>query len=260
MTAAPRNTGDSVLAFDDVSYRYGGILAVERVNLDIPRGDFTAIVGPNGSGKSTLVKLALGLLEPASGSVRLFGEDPRHFTDWERVGYVPQVSPGMGARFPATVAEIVGHGLYRGPSAWEFWRRSARPEVLEALEATGMADLGGRRVGSLSVGQQQRVLLARALVREPELLMLDEPAAGIDASGEEQLYQLLRHLHRESGINVLMVSHDIGAVMREASTVACINRGLMFHGAPHDLTQAELARLYGFPVEVLLHDALHEHR
>ena len=132
--------------------------------------------------------------------------------------------------------------------------------VLEALESAGVAHLAKRRIGELSVGQQQRVLVARALVGRPGLLVLDEPAAGVDAHGEELLNDLLQRLNRENGISVLLVSHDIGAVMRQANVVACINQSLVFHGEPHDLTQDELARLYGFPVEVLLHDALHEHR
>jgi zinc transport system ATP-binding protein len=249
-----------VLSFEDVSYSYEGLPAVEHISLTVRRGDFTAIVGPNGSGKSTLVKLALGLLHQDSGTVRLFGEETDKFKKWHLVGYVPQVSSGIRDRFPATVAEVVAHGLYRRPSPLTFWRRSMQPEVMEALAAAGMAPYRNRRIASLSVGQQQRVLVARALIRQPQLLVLDEPAAGVDVSGEEQLYQLLRRLHQERGINILLVSHDIGMVIREASTVACINRSIVFHGAPHDLTQDELAKLYGFPVEVLLHDALHEHR
>ena len=265
MSLRPRRKADgpanaAVLHFDNVSFGYGGVSAVENVSLAMTPGNFTAVVGPNGSGKTTLIKLALGLLKPSAGTVRLFGEDPLAFRDWSRVGYVPQVAAGIQERFPATVAELVSHGLYRGISPRTFWRKSATPEVLQALEAAGMSDLRDRRIGDLSVGQQQRVLLARAMVRKPDLLVLDEPAAGVDASGEEQLYELLRRLNRDEGISVLMVSHDIGAVMREANTVACINRSLVFHGAPHDLTQAELGKLYGFPVEVLLHDALHEHR
>jgi len=110
------------------------------------------------------------------------------------------------------------------------------------------------------MGQQQRVLIARALVREPELLILDEPLAGIDAAGQEQFHTLLRRLNGELGMTILLVSHDIGAVMREATSVACINKSLVFHGPIHTLTQKELAELYGFPVDILLHDALHEHR
>ena len=249
-----------VLEFHEVSFGYDGHPAVEHVTLRVPEGGFTAVVGPNGSGKSTLVKLALGLLTPQHGDVRLFGKAVASFRIWSRVGYVPQVVTGIRDRFPATVDEIVAQGLYRGVDPWAFWRPRRPHEVRLALEAAGMTHLAGRRMGELSVGQQQRVLLARALARHPALLVLDEPVAGVDASGQEQLYELLRRLNAEQGMTVLMVSHDIGAVMREAKMVACINRDLVFHGPPHELTQQELAGLYGFPVEVLLHDALHEHR
>ena len=260
MSKATQPEGGPVLRFENVSYAYGNDSAVEQVSFDVEPGRFTAVVGPNGSGKTTLIKLALGLLSPTQGEVRLFGTDPQRFRDWHRLGYVPQVAAGIRERFPATVAELVSHGLYRGISPRTFWRRSSQPAVMEALEAAGMASQSHRRIGDLSVGQQQRVLVARALVRQPELLVLDEPAAGVDASGEEQLYELLKRLNSEQHISILMISHDIGAVMRQADTVACINRTLMFHGEPHNLTSDDLAHLYGFPVEVLLHDALHEHR
>lgn len=250
----------SILHFDSVSYGYAGALAVDNVTLTMQAGDFMAVVGPNGSGKTTLIKLALGLLKPSSGRVALFNQEPSDFTDWHRVGYVPQVAAGIQERFPATVAEIVAHGRYSGISPLRFWKRTKTPEVMAALESAGVAHLSDRRIGELSVGQQQRVLVARALVGEPDLLVLDEPAAGVDVGGEEVLNDLLERLNHDQGISILIVSHDIGAVMRQANTVACINRSLVFHGEPHELTQGELANLYGFPVEVLLHDALHEHR
>jgi zinc transport system ATP-binding protein len=253
-------TNAPILHFDSVSYGYAGVLAVQDITLTMHAGDFMAIVGPNGSGKTTLIKLALGLLKPSSGRVELFNQEPGNFCDWHRVGYVPQVAAGIQERFPATVAEIVAHGGYTGLDPLRFWRRTKTTEVVAALEAAGVDHLSDRRIGELSVGQQQRVLVARALVGRPSLLVLDEPAAGIDAAGEEALNDLLQRLNHEQGISVLIVSHDIGAVMRQANTVACINRSLMFHGEPHNLTQSELGKLYGFPVEVLLHDALHEHR
>ena len=129
---------------------------------------------------------------------------------------------------------------------------------MEALEVAGMTALRSRRLSELSVGQQQRVLLARALVRQPDLLVLDEPAAGVDVSGEEQLYAVLRDINRDRSIAVIIVSHDIGAMLREASTLACMDRRLVLHGHPHDLTLDELSTLYGVPVDVLVHDALHE--
>ena len=255
-----RNKGTPILEFRSVSYRYSGTVAVDDITLTMSAGDFMAVVGPNGSGKTPLIKLALGLLKPSGGRIRLFDHEPGDFLDWHRVGYVPQVAAGIQERFPATVAEIVAHGSYSGFAPLRFWKRTKTAEVMAALEAAGVAHLSDRRIGELSVGQQQRVLVARALVGEPHLLVLDEPAAGIDAAGEEALNDLLQRLNHEQGISVLIVSHDIGAVMRQANTVACINRSLVFHGQPHELTQNELGKLYGFPVEVLLHDALHEHR
>ena len=252
-----RNKGTPILEFRSVSYRYSGTVAVDDITLTMSAGDFMAVVGPNGSGKTTLIKLALGLLKPSGGRIRLFDHEPGDFLDWHRVGYVPQVAAGIQERFPATVAEIVAHGSYSGFAPLRFWKRTKTAEVMAALEAAGVAHLSDRRIGELSVGQQQRVLVARALVGEPHLLVLDEPAAGIDAAGEEALNDLLQRLNHEQGISV---SHDICAVMRQANTVACINRSLVFHGQPHELTQNELGKLYGFPVEVLLHDALHEHR
>jgi len=249
-----------VIEWDRVTFAYGEAVAVEDVSLTIHAGELAAILGPNGSGKSTLIRLALGLLRPLSGAVRLFGRDAVDFADWDRVGYMPQVIAGTWRDFPITVAETVAHGAYRGISPLALFHRSERPEVMEALEAVGMASYKGRRLSQLSVGQQQRVLLARALVRRPELIVLDEPAAGIDVSGEEQLYAVLRNLNRERNITVVIVSHDIGAMLREASTLACLNRTLVRHGPPHELTSTEIAMLYGAPVDVLVHDALHEHR
>ena len=251
---------DDTLAIEleDVSYTYAGAPAVHGVTLSIKRGDFTAIVGPNGSGKSTLIKVILGLIKPDSGSVRVFGADIERFRDWHRIGYVPQVSTGIHAMFPITVSEVVAHGRYRGFSPFAFWRTGDGGDVDDVLKRVGMADFKRRRIGELSTGQQQRALIARALIRKPDLLVMDEPIAGVDVQGEEELYMLLRQL-RESGVTILVISHDVGAVMREACTVACINCTLLCHCPPHELTEDDLVRLYGFPVEVLHHGEHHDH-
>jgi zinc transport system ATP-binding protein len=248
------------LEFDHVVFGYDSKPVIEDVTFAVGRGEFAAVLGPNGSGKTTLLKLGLGLARPTRGTVALFGERPDRFRQWDRVGYIPQAVEGLSAHFPSTVEEVVVQGLYRGFDPLAIWRRNGQGPVIRALETAGVADLRGKRISSLSVGQQQRTLIARALVRQPELLVLDEPVAGVDAAGQEQLYDMLRRLNSENGITILMVSHDIGAVMRAATTVACINRSLVFHGPPHRLTQQELSTLYGMPMDVLLHDALHEHR
>lgn len=252
--------GSPCLEFRKTSYTYGVQPAVRDVTFQVKHGTMAAILGPNGSGKTTLLKLALGLLHPSKGDVLLFGDPSKKFRGWGRVGYVPQRADAADGDHPATVYEVIAQGMYRGPDPLAFFRFREGGEVLSAMETVGIADLADRRISALSVGQRQRVLLSRALVRQPDLLVLDEPVAGVDAAAEEQFYELLRRLNQEKNITILMVTHDIGAVIREATTVACINRTLVYHGSPHSLTREELSKLYGIPMEVLLHDALHEHR
>lgn len=254
------NSENCCLEFRNVSYRYESIEALETISFGVSERDFVAILGPNGSGKTTLVKLALGLATPNSGEVLLFGTPAQQFDQWELVGYVPQAVEGIHTQFPATVQEIVGQGLYRGFDPIGFWRSGNSKALWQSMETVGIANLARRRISSLSLGQQQRALIARSLVREPKLLVLDEPESGVDAAGQEQLYSILRRLNNDHGITILMVSHDIGAVMREAKTVACINKNLVFHGAPHQITRREISDLYGLPMDVLVHDLMHEHR
>lgn len=253
-------TKDPVLVFDEVWFGYGGEPAVKDIAFSVTRGEFMAVLGPNGSGKTTLLRLALGLVKPGRGEVRLFGQNPQSFTDWSRVGYVPQRVEAVQTRFPATAREVVAYGLYTGFDAFRMFRGSRSTEIMAALDMVGIPGLADRRMSDMSVGQQQRVLIARALVRKPELLLMDEPVAGVDAAGQEAFHALVRRLHTEMGITVMLISHDIGAVMREATTCACINREIVFHGGVHDMRSSDLSKLYGFPVDILLHDPHHTHR
>jgi len=260
VTQPKESLDSSCLEFSNVTYRYGSVDALSNVSFNVEAGDFFAVMGPNGSGKTTLVRLALGLANPTAGEIRLFGVPASKFDRWDMVGYVPQTMDGIHTQFPATVREIVAHGLYKGFDPFGFWRRGRQEVVERSLEVVGIEDLADRRISAVSVGQQQRALIARSLVRRPKLLVLDEPEAGVDAAGQEQLYSVLRRLNTEQGITILMVSHDIGAVLQEAKTVACINRTVVFHGPPHHMTQKEISDLYGLPMDVLLHDLMHEHR
>lgn len=249
------------IRFDETWFSYNSEPVVRDIKFSITQGEFAAILGPNGSGKTTLMKLALGLLKPTSGRVLLFGVPADRFTDWHRVGYVPQRTQATESRFPASVREVVNFGTYSGFDPFAMFKRNKLSDrVEEAMEMAGVQNLSDRRVSDLSVGQQQRMLIARALVRRPDLLVMDEPVAGVDAAGEEQFHSMIRRLNRELGITIVMVSHDIGAVMREATTVACINQNIVFHGPVHQLDARALSNLYGFPVDVLLHDPDHTHR
>ena len=248
------------IRFVETWFSYDSDPVVRDINFSITPGEFAAILGPNGSGKTTLMKLALGLLKPTSGQVLLFGEPAETFTNWQKVGYVPQRTQATESRFPASVREIVNFGSYSGFDPLSIFKRDKSNRVEEAMEMAGIAHLAPRRVSDLSVGQQQRMLIARSLVRRPDLLVMDEPVAGVDAAGEEQFHTMVRRLNRDLGIPIVMVSHDIGAVMREATTCACINRDIVFHGPVHQIDAQALSGLYGFPVDVLMHDDEHTHR
>ena len=249
------------IRFDETWFSYNSEAVVRDINFSITPGEFAAILGPNGSGKTTLMKLALGLLKPTSGRVLLFGVPSDRFTDWHRVGYVPQRTQATESRFPASVREVVNFGTYSGFDPFAMFKSNKSAQrVDDAMELAGVGKLADRRVSDLSTGQQQRTLIARSLVRRPDLLVMDEPVAGIDAAGEEQFHSMIRRLNRDLGITIVMVSHDIGAVMREATTIACINTDIVFHGPVHQLDAQALSGLYGFPVDVLMHDPEHTHR
>jgi zinc transport system ATP-binding protein len=241
------------IELDGVTLRLGNVTVLEEVHLAVAPGDFLGLIGPNGAGKTTLVRVALGLLAPTAGQVRLFGRAPAAFHDWRRVGYVPQRA-ALDATFPATVAETVATGLVSSLDLLGRPPRDGRRRVVEALERVGMAARARDRVGALSVGQQQRVLIARALISDPELLVLDEPTGGVDPDAQQTFYALLRHLNREGGVALVLVSHDIAVVAREVTKLACLNRRLVFHGAPADFfNDAALTSLYGPAVRVIAH-------
>jgi zinc transport system ATP-binding protein len=238
---------------EGVTVRFGDVTVLDDVDLTVRPGDFLGLIGPNGAGKTTLLRVILGLLAPSVGSVRLFGRLPSAFRDWGRVGYVPQRTT-IDASFPATVAEVVATGLV--PSLnWLGWPpRDHHLRVSEALAQVGLTTQARVRVGALSVGQQQRVLIARALVSKPELLVLDEPTGGVDPEAQLTFYRLLRHLNRERGVALVLVSHDIAVVAREVTKLACLNRRLVFHGAVTEfLSDTALASLYGSSVHVVAH-------
>ncbi len=247
------NTSAPPLTFEGVTFAYGSTPAVEDVTFTIEKGDFVALIGPNGSGKTTLARLGIGLEHPQKGTVALFGTPLRHFTQWHRVGYVPQRTMAFSVRFPAKVRDVVAMGEYRGFQPLAIFQRKMTDAAAQALKTAGMWDYRDRLISELSGGQQQRVLIARALVHEPELLVLDEPTTGIDKPGQEEFYSLLRQLREKYGVTILMISHDIGVVMHDASKVACINIRLLSYAPPNELTDEVLTRVYGHTADVVIH-------
>ncbi len=238
---------------EEVDFSYGEIRVLEGINLTVEAGDFLGIIGPNGSGKTTLLRIMLGLLEPDHGRVRLFGHSPSSFRQWGRLGYVPQKAT-LDPALPATVQEVVATGLVPALGLWGRVRAAERRRIQEVLAHVGMDAHAGARIGALSTGQQQRVLIARALVSNPEMLILDEPTGGVDPEAQTSFYALLHHLNRERDVTLILVSHDIGVVAKEVTKLACLNRRLIFHGRPADfLSDAALTALYGPSVHVVSH-------
>jgi zinc transport system ATP-binding protein len=225
-----------VLEAEGVSFAYGGEPAVVDVSLSIAPGEFCALVGPNGSGKSTLLRLLLGLLRPAAGRVRCFGTDPRRVHDRWRIGYVPQ-RHALAPELPATVQEIVSAGRLARQGWWRPPRGVDRAAVAHAIESVALTPFAKRPVRELSGGQQQRVLIAKALASEPEVLVLDEPVAGVDAESQQLFRDSLVHLVREHRAAVLLVSHELGAVADDLDRVIVMKRSIVFDGPPTELAQ-----------------------
>lgn len=219
---------------EHLSFAYGDEPVLDDVCLELAAGEFAALVGPNGSGKSTLLRVLLGLLPAGAGAVRLFGEDPRGLRHHGRLGYVPQ-RPRLDPELPATVEEVVQTGRLARRGWWRRPRAVDRAAVDHALESVALAELRVRRMTELSGGQQQRVMIAKALASEPELLVLDEPVAGVDAESQRLFRDSLVHLVAEHAAAVLLVSHELGAVADDLDRVIVLKRRIVFDGPPADL-------------------------
>jgi zinc transport system ATP-binding protein len=212
-TARPRGMAgmsDPVLELDGAEVTFGGTPVLRGVSMTVRAGEVVAVLGSNGSGKSTLVRAALGLVPLIRGEARLFGQPVRTFRQWARAGYVPQ-RLGAGSGVPATVAEVVAAGRLARRGFLKIATAADRASVAGALAAVGLSDRAGDPVGTLSGGQQQRVLIARALAGEPELLVLDEPTAGVDAASQDTFAAALRQLIGR-GVTIVLVAHELGPV------------------------------------------------
>lgn len=238
----------TVLACRDLDFGYEGRPVLKGVNLAIPAGDFVSVVGPNGSGKTTLLKLALGLLRPTAGEVTVFGDRPERAR--RRIGYVPQHAH-LDPLFPVSALDVVLMGrLGLGPALGP-WRRHDREAARAALAEVGLGDHADRHFAALSGGQKQRTLIARSLAGEPELLLLDEPTAGLDAHVEEGFFRLLESLNRR--LTIVMVSHDLGFVAGFVKSVICVGQKVVVHPTSA-ITGQVIADLYGADMRLIRHD------
>jgi zinc transport system ATP-binding protein len=240
---------EPILEARGVWFRYGREVVLEDVDLSIMPRDFLALIGPNGGGKTTLVKILLGLLKPAAGEIRS-GLSRRGGS----LGYVPQFAT-FDRSFPLRVEEVVRMGRLGRRGVLRRLTREDRRAALAALDRLGLENLARTPIAELSGGQVQRVLIARALASDPEILLLDEPTASIDPESREGLREILLELNER--IPIVIVTHDLGSLPEMVKNVACLNRELYYHGGG-EISEETLERAYGCHVDLIAHG--HPHR
>jgi zinc transport system ATP-binding protein len=238
-----------VVTCEHVSVDFDHTPILEDVSLTIQENDFLSIIGPNGGGKTTLLKVILGLVNPTHGSVTVFGNSPE--VGRTSIGYLPQ-DVSFDVRFPITVFEVVTMGRYGRP--FKGYSEADTICALEALETVGMSRFADRQIGGLSGGELQRMFLARALTRNPRLLLLDEPTASVDPDMQKSFYELLLELKEKMAI--VLITHDLSVISVYVESVACLNRRLFYHGSAEGALET-LEDVYQCPVEVLAHGIPH---
>ena len=234
------------IKLDNVSFSYGNNPVLENLSFSVKKGEYLGIIGPNGGGKTTLLKIILGLLNPARGTVKLFGIDHHNFTERFRIGYVPQRATQSDKGFPATVFEIVKSGRVARRGFLSAFTKDDIAAVERAMKLAGVTKYRDSLVGNLSGGERQRVFIARALAGEPDILILDEPTVGVDIGAQKTFYDFLASLNRDEKLTIVFVSHDVDVVARETQTILCLNHNLVCHGTSSDLLNDHvLKHLYG---------------
>jgi len=244
-------TNGEIIKLNDVWVYYARKPVLKKINLLVYNKDFLGIIGPNGGGKTTLLKVILGLVKPARGRISVFNLSPEEGRKY--IGYVPQ-KPLFDPNFPISVFEVVMMGRYRRRGLFRSYTKEDKKVVLRALEKVGMDKYKNEQIGELSGGEQQKVFIARALVSEPKLLLLDEPLANVDERMRKELYELLGELNNQ--MTIILVSHDIGAVSTYVKKIACLSQTLFYHGKK-EIRKEDLERVYQCPIDLIAHGIPH---
>lgn len=235
----------NIIELHNVCAGYDGRCVLHNVNLNIRPHDFLGIIGPNGGGKTTLAKTILGLVKPANGNIRFF----RNGTQVPnlRFGYLPQYNR-IDKKFPISVSEVVRSGIKKSP--WRRYTDEERSQLQNTLTRMGLQDVAKRPIGDVSSGQLQRALLGRAVISQPEVVLLDEPDTYVDKPFEIHFYRLLEQINQHSAI--ILISHDIGSVLRNVRSIACVNRTLHYH-PDTELPEGWLDQQFGCPIDLVGH-------
>jgi zinc transport system ATP-binding protein len=233
----------SIAEARDLSVEFDRRQVLSGVNFSIMEGDYIGLVGPNGSGKSTLIKCMLGLIRSSQGDIFLFNAVPTVMKQRERIGYLPQRMEFFNPRFPTTVTEVISQGIIANRRAGI---NSGREEIEKMIELFDLQGLKSRLIGELSGGQQQRVFIARALVNDPELLILDEPTSALDPEVRESFFELLHELNEKKKVTIILVTHDIGGVGQYASKLMYLDKKVIFFGGFDEFCESDnMAKFFG---------------
>lgn len=225
---------DNIIVVKNLGFDYGEGWVFNDVSFEIPQGDFVAVIGANGAGKSTLLKMLAHAMPPTIGEIYYYGQPIEQFSDWQHIGYVPQNPAKMQRDFPISVEEVVGLGLLGSNKILHRFNQKDKLAIECMLERFELTALRKRKIGELSGGQQQRVFLARAMVHNPQILLLDEPATGIDTSYKKTLYTMLREINRQQNVTIIMISHDLEMAVEAAKSAVCLDHGICFRGDVHE--------------------------
>jgi len=240
---------ENALDIEDLSLTLGENEVLKGIDLRLSKGEFLGIVGPNGGGKTTLLKVILGLLEPAGGEIRVFGREPKKSRD--RVSYVPQHTD-FDSKFPINVWNVVLMGRVGKLGLRPFFSDEDKDIAQKALEKVEMEDYKERQISELSGGEQQRVLLARALTTQPDMLLLDEPTASVDEKIKTSIYEILKKMNEKEDTTIVIVSHDIGILSSYVQKLGCLNKELIYHG-DSELTHEMIEESYGCEMNIISH-------
>lgn len=249
------NDNDSktkAVKIDKLSVQYGQTLALDGVCLEVNEGEYLGIIGPNGGGKTTILKAILGLVPISSGTIEVLGRTPGKIGNL--IGYVPQFS-GLDKKFPVTVREVVLTGMMN--SKLILFHRFSKQNIEtadELLEKVGIYGLAERQISTLSGGEFQKMLIARALAVYPKILLLDEPTASVDAGSRDNIYSLLAELNKK--MTIILVTHDLLAISSQVGKLACLSKQLVYHGEP-EMNEHIVNSLYGCPVDLIAHGVPH---
>jgi zinc transport system ATP-binding protein len=237
------------LEVENLQVRLKNKIVLENINLSLPENEFLGIIGPNGAGKTTFLKTIAGIIKPERGVIKIYNQALT--SQKSLIGYVPQFNT-FDINYPISVYDVVQMGLL-GKSQKKN-ELSESESIVSTLDKAGLSDYANRRINELSGGELQRVLIARAIVNSPKILLLDEPTASIDTYHGRNFYDLLLELN--SSITIILISHDIGAVSSHVKKIACLNKTLVFHDS-HEITKEMLEKTYKCPVDLIAHGVPH---